>query len=130
MKQLIKKILKEETTEIEDFLYTEFDTVFDKLILDIEYDKRFTSTIYGRWTDENGKIIFSRNDWGAFWIHECKTFRALRFFSKVASLTIDEFDVVLMKYLNEKYKKEFNNKITKEFKPMKGFNDEDGCLTE
>lgn len=128
--EINESVLKEETTDIEDFLYPEFDTVFDNLKLDIEYDKRFTNTLYGRWKDENGKTIFSRNNWGIFWIHECKPFRELRFFSKVVSLTIPEFEVVLMKYLNKKYKKDFSSEITKEFKPMKGFNDEDGCLRE
>lgn len=128
--EINESVLKEETTDIKDFLYTEFDTVFDNLRLNIEYDKRFTGTIYGKWKDENGKTIFSRNNWGMFWIHECKPFKELRFFSKVASLTIPEFEVVLMKYLNKKYKKDFSSEITKEFKPMKGFNDENGCLRE
>jgi len=128
--EINESVLKEETTDVEDFLYTEFDTIFDNLRLDIEYDERFTSTFYGKWKDEKGKTIFSRNDWGTFWIHKCKPFRDLRFFSKVASLTIPEFEVVLMKYLNKKYKEEFINKITKKFKPMKEFNDGNGCLTE
>jgi hypothetical protein len=120
-----ESILKEETDDMTEIIYVEFDTVFDTL--DLHYysaDRRFPDIMYGKWYNKNNETVFSRNNWGTFWIHDCKPYRELRFFTKLVSLPIEEFDDFLVKYLNKKYEEVFK------LKPIKSVGDEYNCLDE
>jgi hypothetical protein len=98
-----------------------FDKVFNKLNLEVENDRE---TIYGRWYNEKNEEVFHRNDWGTLWINNCETYKELRSYSRLFGLDLEEFEKLLVEYINGKYIEQFFNK------PVKGVGDEIGCLEE
>ena len=126
IKETIIRVLKETREEkIKNFIYSKFDIVFDELDLVIIYDQRFTTTMYGKWYNkENDEEVFHRNDWGILWIGKCGPYRKLRTYSKAVGLDFEGFEKVLIEYLNDKYKEQFNNK------PVKSVGDEHFCLED
>ena len=126
IEETIIRVLKETREEkIKNFIYSKFDIVFDELDLVIVYDQRFTTTMYGKWYNkENDEEVFHRNDWGILWIGKCGPYRKLRTYSKAVGLDFEGFEKVLIEYLNDKYKEQFNNK------PVKSVGDEHFCLDD
>ena len=99
--------------KISNFIGHQFDKVFNKLRLEIEYDERWDTTLYGRWYDENNDVIFHRNDWGSLFVEDCVTYKKLRRISKGVNLDVYSFNEVLLKFLNNKYMNKFDNKPLK-----------------
>jgi hypothetical protein len=122
LQETIRRILMEETKEhkVKSFMYSKFDKVFDGLNLDVEYgDKNY---VYGKWYNQEDKVVFHRNDWGVLWVSECGPYRKLRAYSKSISLNLDEFNNLLIEYLNDKYSEKFKGKS------FKNVGDEYHCL--
>ena len=109
LQESIKRILREELSA--DMIYPDFNEIFDNLEMDVTNDK---GTIYVTWRDKNGENVFSRNHWGRLFIHQCKPYHALRFYSKMISQTMEEFEETLVKYLNDKYENEFMSRPIRE----------------
>ena len=126
LQETVRRVLRETREEkIKNFIYSKFDIVFDELDLVIIYDQRFTTTMYGKWYNkENDEEVFHRNDWGILWIGKCGPYRKLRTYSKAVGLDFEGFEKVLIEYLNDKYKEQFNNK------PVKSVGDEHFCLDD
>jgi hypothetical protein len=60
------------------------------------------------WVDSNGDKVFERNHWGMFWIYDCDEYEKLKFvLRKVLSFSYEQFEKELLKYLNNRYSKEF-----------------------
>ena len=93
-----------------DFLINRFDKIFKKLELVRKYDDIFQYD----WVTENGKKIFERNHWGTFWIYGCDEYSTLSLLPKIMELSFEEFEEKLIKYLNNRYKKQFGDE-----KPLK-----------
>lgn len=96
-----------------------FDEVFDNLYLVRTYDDVVQINFVDKKT---GKKVFERNNWGTFWIYDCEIFDHLRVLitSFLRFDQEDEFERLLISYLNNRYKKEF------ESRPIKVINTE-GC---
>ena len=109
LQESIRRILREELSA--DMIYPDFNEIFDNLEMDVTNDK---GTIYVTWRDKDGESVFSRNHWGRLFIHQCKPYRALRFYSKMISQTMEEFEETLVKYLNDKYENEFMSRPIRE----------------
>jgi hypothetical protein len=124
--ETIRRILNETREEkVKEFIYSKFDIVFDELDLMIVYDKEFVNTMYGKWYNkENDEEVFHRNDWGTLWIMKCGPYRKLRTYSKAIGLDFEDFEKILIEYLNDKYKEQFLNK------PIKQVGDEHYCLED
>lgn len=120
LKYTIRKILKEEeNSKIKLLIYNNFDKVFNNLDL-VPIDDNLLMD----WIDKKGKKLFQRNWWGKFWINNCEVYRDLRRFTKLFSMSVEEFEIHLIEYLNEKYKGEFENR------PLQEVGDEYGCLED
>ena len=123
LKETIKKILKETREDkIKSYIYQRFDKVFDELNLKVDYEGN--DYVYGKWSDKNKREVFHRNDWGSFWIIECEPYRTLYRYSKSVGLDDEEFEKMLINYLNDKYKEQFLNK------KFKSVGDELYCLED
>jgi hypothetical protein len=108
LQESIRRILREELSE--DIIYSDFDGIFDSLDVNVTND----GALYVTWYDKDGNSIFSRNHWGRFFIHYCEPYRELRFYSKMISQTMEEFEETLIKYLNNKYQDEFMSRPIKQ----------------
>jgi hypothetical protein len=87
-----------------DFIYKHLDNVFDKL----ELVKTENDVHQYNWVDSNGDKVFERNHWGMFWIYDCDEYEKLNFvLRKVLSFSYEQFEKELLKYLNNRYSKEF-----------------------
>ena len=126
LKESIRRLLREDNNElggrITVWLSTQYDKVFDNLDLYVEVDQE--NIIYGKWYDKEKDVIFSRNHFGVFWIHDCESYRLLRSYSKLFSINTDEFDQSLVMYLNNRYIDEFFGK------PIQDIGDEFNCLDD
>jgi len=112
LQETIRKVLRETKEEkIRSFLFSRFDRVFNELNLEVEYDKEFVNTMYGKWFNEKNDIIFHRNNWGALWVKDCDTYRKLRSYSISVLLNLEEFNNLLIEYLNDRYSNKFKGKI-------------------
>jgi hypothetical protein len=121
--ETIKRILNETREEkVKEFMYSKFDRVFNELDLEVEYgDKNY---VYGKWYDKDKQDMFHRNDWGVLWISKCGPYKQLRNYSKSIGLDLESFSIILLEYLNDKYKEQFLNK------PIKQVGDEHYCLED
>lgn len=110
LQESIKRILREELSV--DIIYPDFDGVFNNM--EVESLTHKDGTLYVRWKDKDGNNVFSRNNWGRLFIHQCEPYRELRFYSRMISQTMEEFEETLIKYLNDKYENEFMSKPIKQ----------------
>jgi len=125
LQETIRKVLRETKEEkIRSFLFSRFDRVFNELNLVIQYDKQFVNTMYGKWYNEEEEELFHRNDWGILWVSDCDTYRKLRSYSSSLLLDMNEFEKLLIEYLNGKYSDQFNGKL------IRDVGDEHYCLDE
>jgi hypothetical protein len=109
LQENIRKVLKETREEkINKFITTNFDKVFDKLELIIEYER---GTIYGKWFRNGDELVFHRNSYGVLWLTDCETYVKLRDYSKVIRLDLDTFNETLVNYINNKYGEQFHGKL-------------------
>jgi len=93
-----------------DHLKNHFDKIFDNLeLVKTEYDIHQYN-----WINKDGKKIFERNHWGTFWIYGCDEYSTLSLLPKIMELSFEEFEEKLIKYLNNRYKKQFGDE-----KPLK-----------
>jgi hypothetical protein len=112
LQETIRKVLREtKEDKIRSFMFTRFDKVFNELNLVIEYDKKFVNTMYGKWFNEENDIIFHRNNWGVLWINDCDPYIKLRSYSISVLLNLEEFNNLLIEYLNDRYSDKFKGKI-------------------
>jgi len=101
--------------KLNSFIFKHFDKVFNNLRLVKTEDDYY----HYDWINESGEIIFERNHWGTFWIYGCDEYSYLGLAPRMLRLTYDEFEEVLIEYLNKKYLLEFG-----EEKPLKGLGNE------
>jgi len=117
-------MMENKEDKIKGFMFNRFDGIFNELTLDVEYDDDY---LYGKWLNERNEEIFHRNNWGYLWVIECGTYRKLRSYSvsfKYKLLNLNEFEKLLIEYLNGKYSGQFNGKLIREI------GDENHCLDE
>jgi hypothetical protein len=110
LQETIRRVLRETKEEkIRSFLFSRFDRVFNELDLKVEYgDKNY---VYGKWYNKKDKDVFHRNDWGVLWVTECGPYRKLRAYSDSVLLNLDEFNNLIIEYLNDKYADKFKGKL-------------------
>jgi hypothetical protein len=125
LQETIRRVLRETKEEkIRSFLFTRFDRIFNELNLVILYDKQFVNTMYGKWFNEEEEEVFHRNNWGVLWVSDCTTYRKLRSYSSSLLLNMNEFEKLLIEYLNGKYNDQFKGKLIRQI------GDEHFCLEE
>ena len=125
LQETIRRVLRETKEEkIRSFLFTRFDRIFNELNLVILYDKKFVNTMYGKWFNEEEEEVFHRNDWGVLWVSDCATYRKLRSYSSSLLLNMNEFEKLLIEYLNGRYSDQFKGKLIRQI------GDEHFCLEE
>ena len=125
LQETIRRVLRETKEEkIRSFLFTRFDRIFNELNLVILYDKQFVNTMYGKWFNEEEEEVFHRNNWGILWVSDCTTYRKLRSYSSSLLLNMNEFEKLLIEYLNGKYNDQFKGKLIRQI------GDEHFCLEE
>jgi hypothetical protein len=102
-----------------DLIYKNFDNVFDNLKL-IKTEKDIHQY---NWVDSNDTLIFERNHWGVFWIYGCDEYEYLNLVPrKMMRFSYEEFEKILINYLNNRYSKEFG-----EERPLRNIGNEN-CL--
>jgi hypothetical protein len=111
----IKRILREEydskKTRLSNFIFARFDEVFDKLKLERTDDDVYQ---YNWYYKEDGKKVFERNHWGRFWIYDCTLYEELLIIPRSIGMSFEEFQSILISYLNNRYESEFNHKPLKD----------------
>jgi hypothetical protein len=110
--QTIRRILKEESDSRYKLLTKVFDNVFDNL----EIEKTEPNHIQLNWYDsKTGKKLFERNHWGRFWIYDCDVYNQLRInVIGYLGFPVDEFENILINYLNTKYTSKFGDRELKD----------------
>jgi hypothetical protein len=99
-------------SKIHKYIYRKFDKVFDKLKLERTDDDVYQYDWF--YEDRDFVKVFERNDWGRFWIYGCDEYRELLQIGKLFKMSFDEFEAILINYLNERYKSEFEKKPLKD----------------
>jgi hypothetical protein len=89
---------------LSSFIHKYFDNVFDDLALISKY-KDHPQQI--NWINKDGKKIFERNTWGKFWIYGCDEYNELKRIPETIQLSYNEFQELLIGYLNNRYSNEF-----------------------
>lgn len=89
---------------------------FDKIFDNLEIEKTEPNHIQFNWYDsKTGKKLFERNHWGRFWVYDCKTYRSLqRNITGILNFNNNEFHHLLLEYLNNRYKENFEGKNLKD----------------
>jgi hypothetical protein len=122
LQETIRKVLRETKEEkIRSFLFTRFDRVFNELTLEVEYGD--DNYLYAKWFNEEEEV-FHRNNWGVLWVSDCTTYRKLKSYSSSLLLNMNEFEKLLIEYLNGKYNDQFKGKLIRQI------GDEHFCLEE
>jgi len=103
MKSMMGVINEDKKT---DFIYKNFDKVFDKLKL----IKTMDDVYQYNWLDKNGDKVFERNHWGMLWIYNCDEYDYLKTIPKMLDYSDEQFEKELLYYLNNRYSKEFGDK--------------------
>ena len=99
-----------------------FDRVFDDLVVQENKD----SEVFNWINPEFGKkhIFFQKNYWGNFWVFTTDpkkldrpsgytTYKELKKYQKLFSLSDEEFESLLIQYLNNKYGHMFPSRLVK-----------------
>ena len=112
----IKRILREEydskKTRLNNFIFARFDEVFDKLKLE-----RTDNDVYQYdwfYEDRDFVKVFERNHWGRFWIYGCEEYKELLLVKKLLSISYQEFEKILINYLNKRYDSQFEEQPLKD----------------
>jgi hypothetical protein len=95
--------------KLESYLIKRYDKIFDELELVRTYD----DVHQYNWINPQGEIVFERNNWGVFWVYNCVIYKDLYEIPKFIGISFEQFEKILINYLNNKYKEQFNKKPLK-----------------
>jgi hypothetical protein len=104
-----KSIVTESKTN--EFIKSKFDKVFNKLKLERTDDELCMYNWYYKGSD---KKVFERNHWGRFWIYGCEEYKELLLVKKLLSISYEEFEKILIYYLNKRYDSQFEEQPLKD----------------
>jgi hypothetical protein len=96
--------------KLKSFIHKYFKKVFDGLTIISTYGSDSDHPYQMDWVDGNGHKMFERNTWGKFWVYDCEMYDQLKYGAKIMSLSYEEFQELLIDYLNERYFNEFGSK--------------------
>lgn len=120
LKHLIKRILLEYTEEETviskkddkriTFVYKKLNELFDSLIFERVPNNNI---FYFKWFNRDGKVMFERNTWGTFWVEPngCDDFKKLYAYQKGLGYTREDFDELIVSYLNNRYESIFKDRL-------------------
>lgn len=111
----IKNILQESRKEY--FLKSRFDKLFNSLTI----EKTDPDLVMYNWTDVNNKLVFQRNHWGTLWVYDCDIFDDIELFGKLLDIDLHDNLMMLVSYLNRRYKEEFEDR------PLRSISYEEDC---
>ena len=105
----IKTIMEiDESQKMTSILYPLFDKVFNRFDVTKNEDSGYITWYDKNLTDKNDdNISLHKNWWGRFYIEDCNTYNELMDYKTFLSLKEDNFNDILKKYLNNRYKKIF-----------------------
>jgi hypothetical protein len=107
--QRIKTIMEiDESQKITSILFPLFDKVFNRFDVTKSEDSGYVTWYDKNLTDKNDdNISLHKNWWGRFYIEDCDTYNELMDYKTFLSLKEDNFNDILKKYLNNRYKEIF-----------------------
>jgi hypothetical protein len=106
----IKSIMEQDKDKLKDLLYPLFDKFFNDHNINNVGENEF------EWLDKNNQHSFSKNPWGRFWVFNCDNYKKISNLSKFVSISENEFNSILIGYLNEKYGTLFGKKPIRDIK--------------
>lgn len=93
-----------------------FNDLFNNLTMIKGSDDRLVEY---QWVNEEGEIVYERNDFGIFWVNDCDYYKLIKNYSNLLGIKMHEMEEIIVNYLNKLYVNEFRGE------PLKKLNTEE-----